>query len=210
VLRGRHITVTYAHQAPLDAYTGSGSRRTPQQGALHHHGDAGRPTTLSLLKSAPTARSRYARNSAFVPSSSLFPVSNLSLVLTETVFFLEWDYRTDDKIAQMEAKLLQLAQAPPTGTQPPAPAHPSLPAKPGTHAQSISAPVEAAPAPMPRLKPPLPRVARPQSPPQQPLAVTGSVLHAPSSRKSNAPLKGVKIVRKKDKPKVEGGGEGSS
>jgi hypothetical protein len=35
-------------------------------------------------------------------------------------------------------------------------------------------------------------------------------LHAPSSRKSNAPLKGVKIVRKKDKPKVEGAGEGSS
>ena len=119
-------------------------------------------------------------------------------------------YRTDDKIAQMEAKLLQLAQAPPTGTEPPAPAHPSLPAKPGTHPQPTSASVGAAPAPMPKIKPPLPRSARPPSPSQQPLAVAGSMLCATSSRKSNAALKGVKIVRKKDKPKVEGAGEGSS
>ena len=125
-------------------------------------------------------------------------------------FLLGWDYRTNDKIAQMEAKLLQLAQAPPTGTQLPAPAHPSLPAKPGTHPQSTSASIEAAPAPMPRIKPLLPRVARPPSPQPQPLAVTGSVLCATSSRKSNAALKGVKIVRKKEKPKVERTGEGSS
>ena len=58
VLRGRHITVTYAHQAPLDAHAhlGSSSRRAPQQGAPHS--DSGRPTTLSLLKSVPTTRSR--------------------------------------------------------------------------------------------------------------------------------------------------------
>jgi hypothetical protein len=116
--------------------------------------------------------------------------------------------RTDDKIAQMEAKLLQLAQAPPTGTQPPAPLHPSLPAKPGTHSQSTAPAVNAAPPiATPRIKPPLPRVARPPSPP----TVTSSALRAaPSSRKSNAGLKGVKFVRKKDKPKVEGAGEGSS
>jgi len=175
VLRGRHITVTYAHQAPLDAHahSGSSSRRTPQQAALH--GDSRRPTTLSLLKSVPTTRSR-----------------------------------TDDKIAQMEAKLLQLAQAPPTGTEPPAPAHPSLPAKPGTHPQPTSASVEVAPTSVPKIKPPLPRVAPPPSPSQQPLAVASSMLCATSSRKSNAALKGVKIMRKKDKPRVEGAGEGSS
>jgi hypothetical protein len=36
------------------------------------------------------------------------------------------------------------------------------------------------------------------------------VVRAVPSRKSNAGLKGVKIVRKKDKTKVEGTGEGSS
>ncbi|KAI0288336.1 hypothetical protein BC826DRAFT_1166255 [Russula brevipes] len=156
VLRGRHITVTYAHQAPLDAasHAGPASRRAPQQATLQQHqqGDARRPTTLSLLKSVPTTRSR-----------------------------------TDDKIAQMEAKLLQLAQAPPTGTQPPAPVHPSLPAKPGPHSQSTAPAVNAAPPiAAPRVKPPLPRVARPPSPP----AVTSAVLRAaPSSRKSNPGLK---------------------
>jgi len=102
---------------------------------------------------------------------------------------------------------LQLAQAPPTGTEPPAPAHPSLPAKPGTHPQPTSPSVETAPTPMPKIKPPLPRVTRPPSPSQQPLAVAGSMLCATSSRKSNAALKGVKIVRRKDKPKVEGTGD---
>ena len=105
---------------------------------------------------------------------------------------------------------MQLAQAPATGTEPPAPAHPSLPARPGTRPQPTSASVEAVPTPMPKIKQPLPRVARPPSPSQQPLAVAGSMLCTTSSRKSNAGLKGVKIVRKKDKPKVEGAGEGSS
>src|SRR5712672_360952 len=108
----------------------------------------------------------------------------------------------------MEAKLLQLAQAPPTGTGPAASAHPSLPAKPVPVAhqqpQSISnAPVKAVsvgpPNPNPRMKPPLPlhRVARPSSPPQLPPA-TDALLRVPQTRKSNAGLKGVKIVRKKD------------
>ncbi|KAH9994650.1 hypothetical protein BJV77DRAFT_993989 [Russula vinacea] len=176
VLRGRHVTVTYAHQAPLDAHTGSTSRRVPQQATLQHHqhNDVGRPTTLSLLKSVPMTRSR-----------------------------------TGDRIAQMEAKLLQLAQAPPTGTLPPEPAHPSLPAKPGTHppsASNASIKATAVPAPIPRTKPPLPRVSRPPSPPP----VTGPVVRAAPLRKSNAGLRGVKIVRKKDKAKVEGTGEGSS
>jgi hypothetical protein len=110
----------------------------------------------------------------------------------------------------MEAKLQQLAQAPPTGTQPPEPAHPSLPAKPGAHPQSASnAPVKAAPTTVstPRTKPPLPLVSRLPSPPPP---VTSSVVRAVPSRKGNAGLKGVKFVRKKDKTKVEGAGEGSS
>ncbi|KAI0300113.1 hypothetical protein B0F90DRAFT_1725070 [Multifurca ochricompacta] len=158
ILRGRHIAVTYAHQAPLGAE--SGSRRVPQQ-----QQDAGRPTTLSLLKSVP-ARSR-----------------------------------TDDKIAQMEAKLQQLAQAPPTGTQPSVPAHPSLPVKPGTHLQPT---IKAAPVPLPSKPPPLPRVSKPPSL----LPSTSSLLRTVPPRKSNAGLKGVKIVRKKDKTKDEGAGEG--
>lgn len=121
-------------------------------------------------------------------------------------------YRTDDRIAQMEAKLQQLAQAPPTGTQPPEPAHPSLPAKPGAYPQTASnAPVKAAPTtttvPVSGTKPSLPLVSRLPSPTPP---VTSSVARAVPSRKSNAGLKGVKIVRKKDKTKVEGAGEGSS
>lgn len=121
-------------------------------------------------------------------------------------------HRTGDRIAQMEAKLLQLAQAPPTGILPPEPAHPSLPAKPGAHPQSASsASVKTASAPIPvpvaRTKPPLPHVPRPPSPP---LTVTGPVSRAAPARKSNAGLRGVKIVRKKDKAKVERAGEGSS
>jgi hypothetical protein len=105
--------------------------------------------------------------------------------------------------------LQQLAQAPPTGTQPPEPVHPSLPAKPSANPQSTSnVSVKAAPTtvPIPRTNPSLPLVSRLPSPP----LVTSSVLRAGSSRKTNAGLKGVKIVRKKDKTKVEGAGEGSS
>jgi hypothetical protein len=138
------------------------------------------------------------------------PFCSYKLVLTCVCFSLGVDYRTDDRIAQMEAKLQQLAQAPPTGTEPPDPAHPSLPAKPGAHPQSASnAPVKAAPTtvPTPRTKPPLPLVSRVPSPPPP---VTSSAVRAVPSRKSNAGLKGVKFVRKKDKTKVEGTGEGSS
>ncbi len=109
----------------------------------------------------------------------------------------------------MEAKLQQLAQAPPTGTQPPEPAHPSLPAKPGGHPQSASSAsvtVASTPVTIHRSKPPLPLVSRLPSPPP----ATSSVLRAAPSRKSNVGLKGVKIVRRKDKTKLEGAGDGSS
>ncbi|KAH9975281.1 hypothetical protein BGW80DRAFT_1296273, partial [Lactifluus volemus] len=140
-LRGKprgYAFVEYAGEADaaaaLEAGNGkthSTSRRGPstqqqqQQQSIHHqyqyhHHDSARPTTLSLLKSAPTTRTK-----------------------------------TDDKIAQMEAKLQQLAQAPPTGTQPSAPAHPSLPAKPGTRPQQPA--VKTAPVPAPSIPPPLPR-----------------------------------------------------
>ena len=57
-------------------HTGSTSRRGPQQAALQHHqhNDGGRPTTLSLLKSVPMARSRYAQNDIhdlYLPLNSL-------------------------------------------------------------------------------------------------------------------------------------------
>ena len=104
----------------------------------------------------------------------------------------------------MEAKLLQLAQVPATAGQSTVPAHPSLPAKPGT-AQSQPTVKEAVPsAPPPGIRPPLPRVPEPPSPSRS----APAVLRAAPPRKSNAVLKGVKIVRKKDKAKGEGtGGE---
>lgn len=109
-------------------------------------------------------------------------------------------YRTGDKIAQMEAKLVQLAQASASAIsdQPAVSAHPSLPAKPGTAQPTVKA------APSPSIKPSLPRIPEPSSP----SLPTPAVLRAPPPRKSNALLKGVKIVRRKDKVKGEGtGGE---
>jgi hypothetical protein len=98
----------------------------------------------------------------------------------------------------MEAKLQQLAQAPPTGTQPSAPAHPSLPAKPGTRPQQSAA--KTAPVPAPSIPPPLPRVRKPPS--LLPAPPPASRIAPP--RKGNAGLKGVKIMRRKDKVKDEG------
>jgi len=113
----------------------------------------------------------------------------------------------------MEAKLLQLTQAPLTGTEASTPAHPSLPAKPlpvAHQPQPISnasaKAVSVGPTnPNSRMKPPLAlsRVARPPSPPQPP-PITGALLGVPQMRKSNAGLKGVKIVRKRDRTKVDG------
>ena len=96
----------------------------------------------------------------------------------------------------MEAKLLQLAQA--TDVQSTTPAHPSLPAKPGTAQPTVKA---APPSiPPPGIKPPLPRAPEPPSP-SLPAPV---VPRAAPSRKGNSLLKGVKIVKRKDKVKGEG------
>jgi len=105
----------------------------------------------------------------------------------------------------MEAKLQQIAQETAAATSPdtqPAPAHPSLPAKPGTiHSQ-----------PQPTVKAaasltPLPRIPKPPSPVPSPSLPTPAVLRAAPPRKSNAMLKGVKIVRKKDRGKEGTGRE---
>lgn len=55
LLRGRKLVVTYAHQAPLDQ-GGSGSSFS---GSKVRKGvnEAGRPTALSLMKSAGNGRS---------------------------------------------------------------------------------------------------------------------------------------------------------
>ncbi|EIM83939.1 RNA-binding domain-containing protein, partial [Stereum hirsutum FP-91666 SS1] len=47
LLRGRRLVVTFAHQAPTDAFPGGGDR-----GYRRMVNEAGRPTALSLLKSA--------------------------------------------------------------------------------------------------------------------------------------------------------------
>ncbi|KIY52203.1 RNA-binding domain-containing protein, partial [Fistulina hepatica ATCC 64428] len=51
LLRGRKIVVTHAQQAPMDAF---GS--TPQHKSRRIMADSGRPTTLSILKSASGGR----------------------------------------------------------------------------------------------------------------------------------------------------------
>ncbi|KAH9003325.1 hypothetical protein EDB86DRAFT_3073107 [Lactarius hatsudake] len=64
---------------------------------------------------------------------------------------------TGDKIAQMEAKLLQLAETPATAAQHVASAHPSLPAKPGTVHSQPTVKAAAPSVPPPGIEPQLPR-----------------------------------------------------
>ncbi|KAF8154688.1 hypothetical protein B0H34DRAFT_630164, partial [Crassisporium funariophilum] len=52
-LRGRTLVVTFAHQAPLDQYGGSGMSSSKTRKTLM---ETGRPTTLSMLKTGPTRR----------------------------------------------------------------------------------------------------------------------------------------------------------
>ena len=52
LLRGRKLIVTFAHQAPLDQYNGSGVSSKNKKTMM----DIGRPTTLSMLKTGLSTR----------------------------------------------------------------------------------------------------------------------------------------------------------
>jgi hypothetical protein len=79
-------------------HTGSTSRRAPQQAGSQHHqnNDAGRPTTLSLLKSVPMARSRYAKNNVHG-----FPLNSLLFLQTCVD---EWAWGTERMIGSRRWK----------------------------------------------------------------------------------------------------------
>ncbi|KAH9945509.1 RNA-binding domain-containing protein [Amylocystis lapponica] len=55
LLRGRRLVVTQAHQAPLD-YAGAGGHGVAGGTKFRRMGEAGKPTTLSMLKSAAQGR----------------------------------------------------------------------------------------------------------------------------------------------------------
>ncbi|KAI0708098.1 hypothetical protein C8T65DRAFT_650572 [Cerioporus squamosus] len=57
LLRGRKLVVTYANQAPLDSASGASGLGSKNRRAMS---EVGKPTTLSLLKSAGTGRSNNA------------------------------------------------------------------------------------------------------------------------------------------------------
>jgi hypothetical protein len=52
LLRGRKLVVTFAHQAPVDQVGSSSSVGARRKGMM----DIGRPTTLSMLKTAMTGK----------------------------------------------------------------------------------------------------------------------------------------------------------
>jgi hypothetical protein len=88
-------------------HTGSTSRRVPQQAASQHHqhNDAGRPTTLSLLKSVPMARSRYAQNNVHDLNLPLNSLLFLQTCADECFFFsFPWTWGTERMIGSRRWK----------------------------------------------------------------------------------------------------------
>ena len=175
--------MNHAQQAPLDSASGSVGRH--KRGA----GDIGKPTTLSLIKSAGSGRSD-------------------GCVLARCPRCRTYRYRvhsTEDKIAKMEAKLRQMEQV---STGPSLVGHPSLPQKPigaalavatsssggnRPHASRTVHPLPALPLTQPVAPPNQPRPAIPL--PVKPVFTTTT----PSvHKKAAAPLVGVKIKRHKD------------
>jgi hypothetical protein len=180
--------VTQAHQAPLDHGGSYLSRRAVNE--------AGRPTTLSLIKSSSAHRCAFL----------LLPPARLCIYS----FFSS----PKDAIAALEAKLKQMerASAPPTsGLASGRPlAHP-LPAKPAFASSSLPS------SPYPRrdtVRPPNPSAplkqpVAPAKPPEISLSSLASSVAAAAKKKPAPVLKGVKLVRKRDKEGPDAGGEAS-
>ncbi|KAF8347472.1 hypothetical protein F5887DRAFT_956053 [Amanita rubescens] len=169
LLRGRKLVVTYAHQAPMDQES-SGSMSLRHRKTVT---EAGRPTTLSLIKTGVNDRRH--------------PRTEDKIALMEA------------KLKQLGGSSSSEAS---TSIAAPAPLHPSLPAKPpppisGTRGSPIG-PMRRrerskihSPTPLPSL-PIMP-------PPQTPLQTQSGPSISSSLTRSRPKLAGVKILRQKDK-----------
>ncbi|PCH38878.1 hypothetical protein WOLCODRAFT_134643 [Wolfiporia cocos MD-104 SS10] len=163
LLRGRKLVITHAHQAPLD-YAGQSGR------ARRGITEAGKPTTLSLLKSATAGRSDA----------------------TEAKIA-----KMEAKLRQMEQSS---SAVPAPSLHPSLPAKPAFspytpppPATSTSSAQRQSLPSRYRP-PLPSL--PLQKPAKAAVPPIAPSAISSP---RPDAPKKSSALAGVRIMKKKDK-----------
>ena len=219
-LRGRKLTVTFAHQAPLDQYNGSGGFSSSKNRKTMM--DTGRPTTLSMLKTGLTSR-----------HEGWVSLPLLSICYHEHIYHDSFYRKTRDKIAMMEAKLRQmestnpkpanpdialldmdtdlegisLPEAPPPAPSSILPQHPSLPMKPPPTIPDFlrpNQPTQSRSQPSLREKsllPPLPLLMSTPSHREK----TRDVLAQPSGQpvRSGKPTKfiGIKVVKTKPKEK---------
>ncbi|KAF8634059.1 hypothetical protein AX17_004323 [Amanita inopinata Kibby_2008] len=185
LLRGRKLVVTYAHQAPLDqAFAGPSSSLKHRKGVM----EAGRPTTLSMIKSGMSDRhhTRTADKIAMMEA----------------------------KLRQLESSNPKPLLSEATSTSRPAPLHPSLPAKPPpplnkippNHAgpMSTAAQEQQKKTHAPKHRMPLPSlpIAPPTHDSIQAQSVHASLLSSslqPRSNHTRAKLTGVRIVKSKEK-----------
>ena len=111
--------------------------------------DAGRPTTLSMIKSGMGVPQRRGTDNGCEASCVHPPYTDL-------------ERRMQNKIALMEAKLRQMEAEDPNAVAPP-PLHPSLPAKPPASSRSLITSAQSAPRAHPK-RTPLPSLPiQPQS-----------------------------------------------
>ncbi|GJE98255.1 RNA-binding domain-containing protein [Phanerochaete sordida] len=164
LLRGRKLVVTHAQQAPLDPLTGSQLR------ARRHAGDAGRPTTLSLIKSANAGRAEASTQDKIA--------------------------KMEAKLRQMEGAASAVPAPPPHPSLPPKPVGAALAATLASHdaVQRVNA-KRASPLPtLPLAQPP---PAGPRIPPALPAKPAHGGL-APPARKATPALAGVKMKKHKE------------
>jgi len=169
LLRGRKLVVTYAHQAPLDQES-SGSTSLRHRKTVT---EAGRPTTLSLIKAGVNDRRH--------------PRTEDKIALMEA------------KLRQLGGGSSSSEAS--TSIAAPVPLHPSLPAKPpplireargspiGPMRRQERSKIHS-PAPLPSL----PIIPLSQTPQQ-----SGPLVSSSSSARSRPKLAGVKLLRQKDK-----------
>ena len=189
--------MTYANQAPVYP-----SGPSSASGYRRNLNEAGRPTALSLLKSA-------GGREGYVPTTAV--LSQCWILNTDS---FSGATRTKDKIALMEAKLRQLEQP---ARPPPPPRSHALPPRPPAHQphtnshpssagrnrpSSSSTPLSSSIPPRPSssaLKPPVSTKPSPLQTGDLDLAFGRSAVKA-----TGTALKGVKIVRRKLKDKEAG------
>jgi len=189
-LRGRKLIVTFAHQAPLDQYNGSGvfssskNRKTMM--------DTGRPTTLSMLKTGFTSRHEgKTRDKIAMMEAKLRQMESTNPKPAKPVIALP-DMDTD----------LESISLPhiPSASSSSLPQHPSLPMKPPPTIPEYlrpNQPTQSQPRPSLKEKSVLPPLPLPASPLQCQREKTREVV-LPSRSGKPMKLTGVKL---KAKPK---------